>query len=145
MAETETQDGASGEPTGGVEPTPAAPSGESGAVTPTADAFATERAQLEAQRAEWQGRYDRLKAEMDRSAPAPTPTTPTEPAAPVDFRAELRRFRQLDAAVGGLREKFPLATDVFDDVDSFDSVEQLAVAAENTHRRMEALLGRGSH
>jgi len=139
VSETVTQDPASGEPTGGEQPTPVTPSGDGVTVTPTADAFAEERARLQAQARDWQGKYDRLKAETTvtpEPTAAPAPTTPLDVEAAV--RSALRRQREFDSAVGALKEQFPNATNALANVDSFESVEALQVAAENEQRAFEA-------
>lgn len=57
------------------------------------------------------------------------------------MRQELRRAAEITSVTGALREQFPYATSVLDRSDSFDNVEQLKVAAENEHKRVEALIG----
>lgn len=145
MAETSTQSGASGTEGGSPPAIPGAPA----TATPGADAFAEERARLEAQRAEWQSKADRqaaeaarLQAELDAArAQSQTPAAPS----PVDvksvLREELQRVRQMDAAVASLREQYPGASEVFERVDQFDSVEQLQVAAEQAHARFTSQVG----
>jgi len=134
-----TQDGTSGEAEGGGQPAPAAPSGGTGTVDSGADAFATERAQLQAQAREWQGKYDRLQQETSAPPAAPAAPAPTgEFLTRDDFRSELRRQRELDSAVGALKEQFPNAARTLGNVDSFDSVEALTVAAENEQKAFEA-------
>lgn len=142
MAENVTPSGESGEPQGGGEPTPAS-SGSVAPVASTADSFAAERATLQAQAREWQARYDRLQAS---TATAPDPTPAPAPATDQfltreDFRAELRRQRELDSAVGALKEQFPNATRTLSNVDSFDSVEALKVAAENEQSAFASQVG----
>lgn len=143
MSETTTQTTASGETETGGQPGGSGDSGSGGTTTPPADQFAQREAHLETQRREQQARADRAEAELARlraaqtpAAPAPTGDFLTKDA----FREELRRQRELDSAVGALREKFPFAGDVFDRVDSFDNVEALSVAAENAHQRVAGLL-----
>lgn len=143
MAENVTPDPASGAPEGGTPPTPPAASGEGAPVVSTADAFAAERAQLQAQARDWQAKYDRLQA----SQAVPAATTPA-PAPATDqfltrdaFREELRRQRELDSAVGALKEQFPNAVRTLSNVDSFDSVEALQVAAENEQKAFSDQVG----
>lgn len=150
MSETGTQGTPSGESQAGAgAPAPGDPgAGATGASD--ADSFASERALLEQQRQSWQGRADRAEQELAalKAAQSQTPAPnaePTPPASPVDVaslvRQELRRAAEITSVTGALREQFPYAGSVLDRSDSFDNVEQLKVAAENEHKRIEALIG----
>jgi hypothetical protein len=57
------------------------------------------------------------------------------------LRTELRRQRQIDGAVGALKEQFPNATRTLSAVDSFDSLEALQVAAENEQKAFNDQVG----
>jgi mRNA-degrading endonuclease toxin of MazEF toxin-antitoxin module len=114
-------------------------------VVSTADPFAEERAQLQAQARSWQSRYDQAEAaRVAATTPAPDPAPATTAPAPTGLdvseiiRAELRRATEFHSAVGALKEQFPNATQALANADSFANVEQLRVAAENEQAAFNA-------
>jgi hypothetical protein len=144
VTEAVTQDGASeGDPGTG---TPA--EGASATATPPTDggdAFAEERARMQAQIRALQSDRDRERARIQalekQGAGSPAQETTERFLTRDEFRAELRRQREFDSTVSALRSEYELADgSIFDRVDSFDSLEQLREAAASSHQRVKDLL-----
>lgn len=105
--------------------------------------IAAEKEALEAQRRQLQSERDQLRAEIDRlkseRKPEPVTATTTDPLTEDRIVGLLRREREISAAIPTLQTEFPHADPSIFSA-SYDSVEALRAAAENSHSSFKSRL-----